>query len=388
MQKKKCVILGSTGSIGAQALAVARETSCVEIMALTANRNSALLEEQILAFSPHLAVLGHEQDALALRASLRAKGFGNTTEILWGREGLLAAATYPQADIVLNALVGNIGLEPTVAAIKAGKDIALANKETLVSAGQLVMELVKEHGVSLYPVDSEHSAIFQCLQGNEGNEISRIHLTASGGPFRTWSKSELAKATPEQALKHPNWDMGPKITIDSATMMNKGLEVIEAKWLFDLPSDRINVLVHPQSMIHSMVEFIDGAVMAQLGEPDMRVPIQYALTYPRRLANTFPKLDFWQKPSMTFEKPDFDLFPCLRLAFEALKAGGTIPAVMNATNEVAVAMFLGGQIGFLDIARIIETTMSAYTDKKSFTLEDVFEADSWARAYAGHLRFA
>ena len=294
-------------------------------------------------------------------------------------EGLIVAAVHPDADTVVNSVVGNIGLRPTVEAIKAGKDIALANKETLVTSGELVMRLVKEKGINMYPVDSEHSAIFQSLQGNSMNKIERIWLTASGGPFR--GRTDLSNVTLQEALNHPNWSMGKKITIDSATMMNKGLEVIEAKWLFDVELNQIEVLVHPQSIVHSMVEYEDGAVIAQLGVPDMKVPIQYALTYPKRVKNRFPKLNFFEKNNLTFEKPDLKVFRCLGLAFDAIKIGGTMPAVLNAANEAAVALFLNGKIGFTDIPKLIEKAMGAYTVKYDYSLEDVLEADSFAREY-------
>ena len=298
-------------------------------------------------------------------------------------EGLIAAAEISSADTVVNSVVGNIGLRPTVAAIKAGKNIALANKETLVTSGELVMKLLEENKVKMYPVDSEHSAIFQSLQGNDMNKIENIWLTASGGPFR--GKSDLSKVTLEDALNHPNWSMGRKITIDSATMMNKGLEVIEAKWLFNVDLDRIKVVVHPQSIVHSMVEYEDGAVIAQLGVPDMKVPIQYALTYPKRVKNNFPKLNFFEHNSLTFEKPDLKVFKCLALAFDAIKTGGTLPAVLNGANEIAVDKFLKGQVGFTDIPMLIEKAMSAYTVKYDYTLEDVLEADSFAREYVNNL---
>lgn len=298
-------------------------------------------------------------------------------------EGLIAAATVVSADTVVNSVVGNIGLRPTVEAVKAGKNIALANKETLVTSGELVMRLLRENNVNMYPVDSEHSAIFQSLQGNSMNRIENIWLTASGGPFR--GMTDLSGVTLADALNHPNWSMGKKITIDSATMMNKGLEVIEAKWLFNVDLDRIKVVVHPQSIVHSMVEYEDGAIIAQLGVPDMKVPIQYALTYPRRLKNSFPKLNFFERNNLTFEKPDLNVFRCLALAFEAIKTGGTMPAVLNAANEVAVAKFLEGKINFVDIPRLIEKAMSAYNVKYDYSLEDVLEADSFAREYVNNL---
>lgn len=380
MPIKKISVLGSTGSIGTQTLEVIRETGCAEIVALTANANLELLEKQIIEFIPRIAVLTDEMKAVELSRRIKSKGL--KTEILFGMDGILTAARLDEADVLLNSLVGNVGLKPTIEAIKHKKDIALANKETLVSAGELVMKTICEYGVNIYPVDSEHSAIFQCLQGNESNEINKIYLTASGGPFREKTRDELKNVTLKQALHHPNWTMGSKITIDSSTMMNKGLEVIEAKWLFNISVSKIDVLVHPQSIIHSMVEFCDGAVLAQMGEPDMRIPIQYALAYPRRLANTFPRVNFFEKNNLTFEKPRYDLFPCLGLAFDAVRTGGTLPAVMNAANEVAVSRFLQEKIRFLDIPCIIEKTMCAYNVKNEYVLDDVFEADAWARDYA------
>ena len=293
------------------------------------------------------------------------------------------AATYEEVDTVLNSVVGNIGLEPTTKAIRSGKNIALANKETLVSAGELITRELKENNVKMYPVDSEHSAIFQCLQGNEGNKIKKILLTASGGPFRT--RENLEGITIKDALNHPNWSMGKKITVDSATLMNKGLEVIEAKWLFGVETEDIQVLVHPQSIVHSMVEYEDGAVIAQLGEPDMKVPIQYALTYPKRVKNNFPKIDFLLRNNLTFEAPKTELFPCLSLAYDAIKTGGTMPAVLNAANEIAVYAFIDEKIGFTDIPKLIKQAMKAYNVKYNYTLEEVLEADKWGRLYVKEL---
>lgn len=369
-------ILGSTGSIGTQTLEVVREIGGISVAAISANSNIDLLEVQAKEFKPELVCVMDENKALELKKRL----LGCKCEVVSGMDGLIAAATISSADTVVNSVVGNIGLRPTVAAIKAGKNIALANKETLVTSGELVMKLLKENNVKMYPVDSEHSAIFQSLQGNSMNKIENIWLTASGGPFR--GMSDLSGVTLSDALNHPNWSMGKKITIDSATMMNKGLEVIEAKWLFDVDLDRIKVVVHPQSIVHSMVEYEDGAVIAQLGEPDMKVPIQYALTYPKRVKNSFPKLNFFERNNLTFEKPDLKVFRCLALAFDAIKTGGTMPAVLNGANEVAVAKFLDGKIGFTDIPALIEKTMSAYTVKYDYTLDDVLEADSFAREYS------
>lgn len=368
-------ILGSTGSIGTQTLEVVREIGGIGVRALTAGKNIDMLEAQAREFKPELVCVMDKEKASELKNRLSGTG----TEVLAGMEGLIAAAVLPSADTVVNSVVGNIGLRPTVEAIKAGKDIALANKETLVTSGELIMRLIKENNVHMYPVDSEHSAIFQSLQGNDGNRIENIWLTASGGPFR--GRSDLSGVTLEDALHHPNWSMGKKITIDSATMMNKGLEVIEAKWLFNVDLDRIKVVVHPQSIVHSMVEYEDGAVIAQLGVPDMKVPIQYALTYPKRIKNSFPKLDFFERNTLTFEKPDMKVFRCLALAFEAIKTGGTMPAVLNAANEAAVAKFIDGRIGFTDIPLLIEKAMNAYTVKYDYTLDDVLEADEYARDF-------
>lgn len=372
-------ILGSTGSIGTQTLEVVREIGGIKVTALTAGSNIDLLQVQAEEFKPELICVMDENKALELKKRLS----GSNTEVLIGMEGLIAAATVVSADTVVNSVVGNIGLRPTVEAVKAGKNIALANKETLVTSGELVMRLLRENNVNMYPVDSEHSAIFQSLQGNSMNRIENIWLTASGGPFR--GMTDLSGVTLADALNHPNWSMGKKITIDSATMMNKGLEVIEAKWLFNVDLDRIKVVVHPQSIVHSMVEYEDGAIIAQLGVPDMKVPIQYALTYPRRLKNSFPKLNFFERNNLTFEKPDLNVFRCLALAFEAIKTGGTMPAVLNAANEVAVAKFLEGKINFVDIPRLIEKAMSAYNVKYDYSLEDVLEADSFAREYVNNL---
>lgn len=377
--ERKITVLGSTGSIGTQSLEVVRGLSDIKILAMTANKSIDLFEKQVREFKPELAVLMDEEKAEELKARLS----DTDVKVESGMKGLIAAATYADVDTVINSVVGNIGLEPTAAAVRSGKNIALANKETLVSAGELIMRELKENNVNMYPVDSEHSAIFQCLQGNEGNKIKKILLTASGGPFR--NRESLEGITLNDALNHPNWAMGKKITIDSSTLMNKGLEVIEAKWLFGVETDEIQVLVHPQSIIHSMVEFEDGAVMAQLGEPDMKVPIQYALTYPRRVKNNFPKIDFLTRNNLTFEAPKTDIFPCLNLAFDAIKTGGTLPAVLNAANESAVYAFLNEKIGFNDIPKLIEQAMKAYNVKYNYTLEEVLEADKWGRLYVEDL---
>ena len=371
---KKITILGSTGSIGTQSLEVIRNNpERFKVEALTCGANAELLSEQIKEFRPALAVTGSEEDALRL-----SKEFPGT-EFAWGREGLIAAAE-GGCDMVLNSLMGMRGLEPTYHAIKAGKDIALANKETLVAGGQLVMDAVAEHGVKMLPVDSEHSAIFQCLEGNEGRPVKKILLTASGGPFRGYSLEELEKVTLEQALKHPKWTMGAKITIDSATMMNKGLEVIEAKWLFGVEADDIQILVHPQSIVHSAVEFMDTSVIAQLGVPDMKIPISLALGYPDRLTSNDPSLDFFgQGANLTFEKPDPEVFKCIRLAYDAIKAGGSYPAALNGANEVLVDLFLKKQIRFIDIQNTLERILADHKAQYNLSLEDVLEIDSRVR---------
>ena len=380
---RKISILGSTGSIGTQTLEVVDILENIRVMAITGNSNIRLLEEQARKYQPELVAVMDEKNAEELKNRLSDMNI----RVVSGMDGLVKAATYEGVDTVVTSVVGNVGLKPTFEAIRAGKNIALANKETLVSAGQLVMDLAKKHDIKIYPVDSEHSAIFQSLQGNEGNKIERILLTASGGPFRGKKREELLEVTAADALKHPNWSMGNKITIDSATLMNKGLEVMEAKWLFGVDVDQIEVLVHPQSIVHSAVEYEDGAIVAQLGEPDMRVPIQYALTYPNRVKNPFPRVDFTKRNNLTFDKPDMETFKCLSLAYRALKTGGTLPAVLNGANEVAVARFLKGDIGFLQIPELIEQTMDAYTVKYEYTLEDLLEADAWAKDYAAKVVF-
>ena len=371
-------ILGSTGSIGTQTLEVVEVLGDIQVAGISGNKNIDLLEKQARKFRPRLVAVMEESGATELKMRLSDL----PCKVLAGMDGLVEVATMAEIDTVVTSIVGNVGLRPTFAAIEAGKNIALANKETLVSAGQLVMDLAKEKGISIYPVDSEHSAIFQSLQGNQGNKIRRILLTASGGPFLGKTREELEGVTAADALKHPNWSMGKKITIDSATLMNKGLEVMEAKWLFGVDTDQIEVLIHPQSVVHSAVEYEDGAIIAQLGEPDMKVPIQYALTYPKRIANPFPKVDFAKRNQLTFDHPDMDTFRCLSLAYQALRIGGTMPAVLNGANEIAVELFLKGKISFLDIPRLIEKTMVAYTVKYEYDLEDLLEADRWAREYA------
>ena len=349
-------VLGSTGSIGTQTLQVVRNNKDIHVAALAAGSNVDLIEQQIREFRPELAVLWEEKKAEELK--LRVADLD--VKVSWGMEGLMEAASIPAAETVVTAVVGMIGIRPTIAAIEAGKDIALANKETLVTAGHLIIPLAKEKGVKILPVDSEHSAIFQCLQGERGNHIDKILLTASGGPFRGWTLEQMKKVQLEDALRHPNWTMGHKITIDSSTMVNKGLEVMEAKWLFGVDIDRIQVLVQPQSVIHSAVQFDDGAVIAQLGTPDMKLPIQYALYYPERRYLPGDRLDFGKLAKITFEDPDPVNFPGLALALRAGRTGGSLPTVFNAANERAVAMFLKKQIGYLDIARIIEEAMDAH----------------------------
>lgn len=380
---RRISILGSTGSIGTQTLEVVENLEDIRIAAISGNQNIDLLEQQARKFQPELVAVMDAGNAERLRGRLA----DTDIRVVSGMDGLLAAATQDGVDTVVTSVVGNVGLQPTFAAIEAGKNIALANKETLVSAGQLVMDLAKKHGSKIYPVDSEHSAIFQSMQGNEGNKIARILLTASGGPFRGKKREELLQIKAADALKHPNWSMGKKITIDSATLMNKGLEVMEAKWLFGVETEQIEVLIHPQSIVHSAVEYEDGAVIAQLGEPDMRVPIQYALTYPKRMKNPFPRIDFAKRNMLTFEKPDTETFPCLALAYRALDAGGTLPAVLNGANEIAVARFLAGELSFLEIPALIERAMDAYTIQYEYTLEELLEADAWARAFAKKIQF-
>ena len=353
--KRHIAILGSTGSIGRQALDVVRQhKDRFEVELLTANNSSELLIRQALEFMPANVVICNESKYQEVADALQP----HDIKVFTGMDSVCALVRSEDIDIVLTALVGFSGLRPTVSAIEAGKIIALANKETLVAGGSVVMALAKKHNAPILPVDSEHSAIFQCLMGAAGNPLTRIHLTASGGPFRSWTKEEITAVTRNEALKHPQWKMGAKITIDSATMMNKGFEMIEAKWLFDTEPEKINIVVHPQSIIHSMVEFADGAVIAQMGHPDMREPIQYALSFPERLTLDNKKLDFAELGSLTFEKPDLDKFPCLALAFEAIGRGGNIPCAMNAANEAAVAAFLQDRIRFYDIPDIISSCMA------------------------------
>lgn len=364
---KKIAILGSTGSIGTQTLDVVRNNKDLEVVSLVAGSNIDLLEKQIIEFHPRYVSVWEEEKAKELKERLKDK----QVEVLFGMEGMTICATLAEVEIVVAAVVGMIGIRPTIAAIKAGKDIALANKETLVTAGHIIMPLVKECGVKLLPVDSEHSAIFQSLNGEKNNKITRILLTASGGPFRGKKREELKNIQVEDALKHPNWSMGRKITIDSSTMVNKGLEVMEAKWLFDVPIDAIEVVVQPQSVIHSMVEFEDGAVMAQLGTPDMRLPIQYALYYPERRMLPGERLHFEQLMHLDFEKPDMDTFTGLRLAYEVGRKGGSMPTVYNAANERAVAMFLNRRIGYLEILDVIQYALDQHKWIENPTVEEI-----------------
>lgn len=370
-------ILGSTGSIGVQALDVCKNLN-IRVVSLIANSNTKVMEEQIRQFKPEVAALFDEAAAEVLKFAVR----DTDTKILSGMEGVLEAVTHIDADTVLTSVVGIAGLIPTIAAIEAGKNIALSNKETLVTAGSIITELVEKKGVKLFPVDSEHSAIFQCLAANRHEDVSKLILTASGGPFRGYTRAELENVTVEQALNHPNWSMGSKITIDSATMMNKGLEIIEAMWLFNVPAKQIEVVVHPESIIHSMVSYNDGSIMAQLGAPDMRIPIQLALTWPQRVENSFKRVDFQQLTKLTFEKPDFETFEALKLAYEAAKIGGTLPCAMNAANEVAVELFLKGKIKFLQITELINRVMKAHIVNSKPVLNDIIDTDRASRELA------
>jgi 1-deoxy-D-xylulose-5-phosphate reductoisomerase len=378
-KSKHIAILGSTGSIGTQALEVIdahRDAFTVEV--LTANRNAELLAEQALKFSPNAVVINDDSRYEWLKDQL----FDHGIKVYCGQEAISDVVQMEEIDIVLTALVGFSGLKPTLSAIEAGKHIALANKETLVVAGELVTKRAQEKGVNIYPVDSEHSAIFQCIVGEFHNKLERVILTASGGPFRGKSKAELSQVTPSQALKHPNWDMGAKVTIDSASLMNKGLEVIEAKWLFGLQPGQIDVVVHPQSVIHSMAQFEDGSIKAQMGYPDMKLPIQFALSYPDRLKTDFPRFDFVDYPSLTFEKPDRETFRNLSLAFESMNRGGNAPCILNAANEIAVEAFLKEQISFLEMSDLVSSCLQNCTFVASPSLEDYFSTDSETRSRA------
>lgn len=369
---KKIAILGSTGSIGTQTLEVVRANKDIEVTALAAGSNIDLLEKQIREFSPKIAAVWNEEKAKELKDRVRDLDI----RVESGMDGLLAVATELGAEIVVTAVVGMIGIRPTIAAMNAGKDIALANKETLVTAGHIIMSLAKEKHVRILPVDSEHSAIFQSLNGETGNKIHKILLTASGGPFRGWTREQMKGVQVEDALKHPNWTMGRKITIDSSTMVNKGLEVMEARWLFGVEMDQVQVVVQPQSVIHSMVEYEDGAVIAQLGTPDMKLPIQYALYYPERRPMRGDRLDFWSMKEIVFDKPDYENFRGLALARDAGKAGGSVPVVFNAANEFAVAKFLGKKISYLEITDMIEAAMEHHKKIAHPSLDEVLDAEA------------
>lgn len=374
---KKIGILGSTGSIGTQTLEIVRSNPDLQVIALAAGSNVSLMEQQVREFHPMLAVMGSEEAA----ADLKNRIADTDTRVSAGMEGMLELAILPQMEVLVTAIVGMIGIRPTIAAIKAGKTIALANKETLVTAGHIIMPLAKEKGVSILPVDSEHSAIFQSMHGENRERVSKILLTASGGPFRGKKTEELQDITVEDALKHPNWSMGRKITVDSATLVNKGLEVMEAKWLFDVESEQIQVVVHPQSIIHSMVEYVDGGIMAQLGMPDMKLPIQYALFYPDRRPMDGRRVDFFALKSISFEEPDLKTFRGLQLAYDAIAAGGSMPTVFNAANEKAVGLFLDKKIRFLAIYDLIQGAMEQHKVIANPTVDEILEAEAQAHAY-------
>jgi 1-deoxy-D-xylulose-5-phosphate reductoisomerase len=377
---KRLAILGSTGSIGRSALAVVdAHPSRLQVVALAAGDNAPLLADQVHRYAPEVVAMATGEGVDRLRA---ACGAGARVTMSGGAEGLIAVATHPSVDIVICASSGTAGLEAVLAAIAAGKTIALANKEVLVMAGALVTEAAQRHGVSILPVDSEHNAVHQCLHGRHPSEIRRLILTASGGPFRDFTPAQLRRVTPDEALRHPTWQMGRKITVDSATLMNKGLEVIEAHWLFGVGADHIEVVIHPQSIVHSMVELVDGSVIAQLGVTDMRLPIQYACSYPERWDGALPSLDLSKAGRLEFHPPDLERFPCLGFAYRALRAEGTLAVVLNAANEVAVAAFLDGRLGFTSIPTVIERTMNAHTVEGVSTVETVRRVDSWGRAYA------
>ncbi|OYD43412.1 1-deoxy-D-xylulose-5-phosphate reductoisomerase [Sphingobacterium cellulitidis] len=382
MSKRKLAILGSTGSIGTQTLEVVElYPDHFSITVLSAGKNADLLIQQALKFKPAAVILCDQAAYEKVKQELAGKGI----EVLFGEDALVESMKRDDIDIVLTAVVGAAGLRPTVAAIESGKDIALANKETLVVAGELITSLVEKHQVKLLPVDSEHSAIFQCLAGEEANPIEKIILTASGGPFRGKTLNDLLQVTKAQALKHPNWTMGAKITIDSASLMNKGLEVIEAKWLFGLEYDQIDVIIHPQSIIHSLVQFQDGSLKAQLGLPDMKLPIQYALTYPQRFENNFKRFNFLDYPNLTFEQPDLQVFKNLKLAFQALEEGGNAPCVLNGANEVVVEAFLQDKVGFVQMSEVIEETLCQVKSQKTLSLEDYLQFDLESRTVARSL---
>ena len=374
---KKIGILGSTGSIGTQTLEIVRSNPDLQVIALAAGSNVSLMEQQVREFHPMLAVMGSEEAATDLKNRIA----DTDTRVSAGMEGMLELAILPQMEVLVTAIVGMIGIRPTIAAIKAGKTIALANKETLVTAGHIIMPLAKEKGVSIFPVDSEHSAIFQSMHGENRERVSKILLTASGGPFRGKRTEELQDITVEDALKHPNWSMGRKITVDSATLVNKGLEVMEAKWLFDVEPEQIQVVVHPQSIIHSMVEYVDGGIMAQLGMPDMKLPIQYALFYPDRRPMNGRRVDFFALKSISFEEPDIKTFRGLQLAYDAIAAGGSMPTVFNAANEKAVGLFLDKKIRFLAIYDLIQGAMEQHKVIANPTVDEILEAEAQAHAY-------
>ncbi|NTU47394.1 MAG: 1-deoxy-D-xylulose-5-phosphate reductoisomerase [Syntrophobacteraceae bacterium] len=378
---KNIAVLGSTGSIGVSTLEVLDQfPGRFRAVALAAGRNTDLLLDQIRRFRPRLVAVMDEDLAAKLTGAMGRDD--RETEVVFGPQGYEQVATHPEAEMVVSAMVGAAGLLPTIAALKSGKSLALANKETLVVAGEIVMGLAEERNIQILPVDSEHSAIFQALRGNHRSALKRILLTASGGPFFNREKGELASVTPQAALRHPNWTMGQKITIDSATLMNKGLEVIEAHWLFGVPVDQIAVHIHPESIVHSMVEYIDGSVIAQMGIPDMKIPIAYALAFPERLPVQSPALDLFRLEKLSFYPPDDEKFPCLRLAYDASRRGSTLPAVLNAANEIAVQAFLDGTIGFMDIPRVIQSVMHRHKPAETLTLEVILEADIWARTEA------
>jgi 1-deoxy-D-xylulose-5-phosphate reductoisomerase len=382
---KRLSILGSTGSIGSQTLDIARShPEDFQVVALAAGKKTLpLLAEQVREFKPQAVGVPDSASAAELKQLL---GAASTCQIVIGTTGLEDIATHPEADVVVSGVVGALGIPPTAAAARAGKTIALANKETLVAAGSVIMRLCEAHGAQIVPVDSEHSAIHQSMAGHKASEVQRILLTGSGGPFRTWSPKQIAKATVDDALKHPNWAMGPKITIDSATLMNKGLEIIEARWLFDVGVERIKVLIHPQSILHSAVEFVDGSVVGQMGVPDMHLPIHYALYWPERHASkAVPPLDFVKVATMTFEEPDFVRFPCLRLAQQAAAEDSTVPAVLNAANEIVVEAFLRRQILFTEIPEYIQRVLELHHSINEPSLDDILESDRWARQAANEL---
>ncbi|MDU5290563.1 MAG: 1-deoxy-D-xylulose-5-phosphate reductoisomerase [Clostridium sp.] len=379
---KKIAILGSTGSIGTQTLEIVRDNPDLQVMGLAAGSNAALMEKQIREFHPALAVMWSEEAA----KELRGRTADLPVKVLSGMEGLLALASDASYEILVTAIVGMIGIRPTIAAIESGKTIALANKETLVTAGHLIMPLAKKHKVPILPVDSEHSAIFQSMNGEDKKQVSKILLTASGGPFRGRSRQELAGMRAEDALKHPNWSMGRKITVDSASLVNKALEVMEARWLFDVELDSIQVVIHPQSIIHSMVEYVDGAVIAQLGMPDMKLPIQYALFYPERRPMAGERVDFFKLGHITFERPDTEVFTGLKLGMQAARTGGSMPTVFNAANEKAVAMFLNHSIGFLEIPELIEKCMNHHRVIENPNVNEILQAEAETYEYIEHIK--